>query len=356
MECPFSGCAVAAYVFRNHFNIRTAVDGGSHSFMRARNPRRPDMLWVYNEYLGHWTYLYWFMGLLWIKHPWHAYLNTFGKPPLRNLVDKIVRDLPKDMWHIVSFCGSDHPYKNREKYYQAFEDLVKYLVEEFIPRNPRCRFITPQDLLKMVINHKARIISNVTLLKASVFIIQNWPGRPPTYVAINGNCLNLAEIFQALTSTLSYYHKNGILPKSIKTRSDTLGPIGFLEDYDVLAAEKTVSGDSILATAASIDIMDRIPYMISLETKGPRVNAAELLLAMALEYREIYEKGKPQPVELETAHIEPFDPCSGTTQMKPFFHFKDLAGFTRMNWYTRLQKWTVKPAVIKSQYFNYNKD
>lgn len=344
MECPFSSNAPVAYALRKHFNIRTAVDGGSHSFMRARRPRRPDHLWTYDEYLGHWTYLYWFMDLLFIKHPWHAL------SPSEDIFKKKVKNLPRDRWHMIPFAGTDHPPSDRENYYRSFENFIKYIVEKFIPRNPGSKFVTPEELLEMVVRYKERTLRKEEVRKAAIFIFQNWVGRPPTYVELDGDFLSLVEVFQVLTQSLAYYHNNGSLPESVKIDEDVIGPIGNLEEYNVLERQKVLSGDDVLATASSINIDNQIPYKIHLEPNGLEVNAAEFLLTMALELQEIHEEGRPESVDLDTAHIEPFNPTLGIAPLKMHVPYREITGFTRMNWYTRLQQWTAKPAIIKPEY------
>ena len=96
VECPFSSNAPVAYALRNHFGIKTAVDGGSHFYMRAHPPRRPDCLWTYDEYLGRWTYLYWFMRILFMKHPWQVFLNTFDEPPLERILEERIRNFIRE--------------------------------------------------------------------------------------------------------------------------------------------------------------------------------------------------------------------------------------------------------------------
>lgn len=350
MECPFSSQAPVGYALRKNFNIRTAVDGGSHLYMRAFPPRRPDRLWNYDEYLGHWTYLYWYVGLLFIKHPWRAFLT----PPSKQNFKKKVNNLPRSRWHMVSFCGTDHPPSPREDYYQSFENLIEYLVEDFIPENPGSRFVTPEDLLRMVIKYEEKAVTTEELLKAALYITQNWVGRPPTFIDLDTDFLSLTEVFQALCNSLCFYHENGKLPKKTMIKQNVLGPIGNLEEYDLLRKQEIISGDNILATASSIKIDDRVPYKVCLESKGIEVNPAEFLFVMASEYRAILEEGKPKSVEIDTAHIEPINPTFEMVPMKPHVPFKQISGFSRMQWYTRLQQWTVKPAIIKPEYVSPN--
>ena len=124
----------------------------------------------------------------------------------------------------------------------------------------------------------------------------------------------------------------------------------------MIEREKEITGDIVTSTAASLSIYDRIPYKISLESADLEVNPAELLLVMALEYIEIYQNGKTISVELDTAHIEPMNPTYEMVPLTPRVPYRETAKFTRIDWYTRLQTWTVKPAIIKPEYLKMLKE
>jgi len=226
--------------------------------------------------------------------------------------------------------------EERKEALERWESLVRYVVMELIPNNPEMGLITGEDLVNMVIDDRERTLSPERIYEAAEFLLINWDEQPPAYIDFGDDYLSLSDVFQALTCSLTYYAKYGMLPE-VRTW-DILGPT---EEVEKHVLEGTVPGENLLSTVASIEINDRVPAAVRLKRNGTELNAAELLYIMAQEYKGIWETKKPVPVKLKGSVIFP-----AQVQLPPHREKIDRA---RLRFGQRdLQMWTFKPCRWKN--------
>ena len=207
---------------------------------------------------------------------------------------------------------------------------------ELIPNNSEMGLITGEDLVNMVIDDRERTLTPEKVYDAAKFLLNKWDEQPPAFVDFGDDYLSLSDAFQALTYSLTYYSKHGILPE-VRTW-DILGPTEEIEKHTL---EGNISGENLLSIVASINIEDRVPANIKLKPSGVEINAAEFLHLTAQELKGIWETKKPVPVNLEGSSIIP-----AQIPLPPHRENIDMAGprFVQRD----LQMWTLKPCRWKN--------
>ena len=120
------------------------------------------------------------------------------------------------------------------------EALLKWLSEDYFPKNPGSRFLSNAELEKMAGSATGTSISTEALRAA----LQDAMTKVGTnthlfdYLRVGDHYLSLAELFQVLTDELAEYHRTGQLPQSVKT-AKVYGPFRLVTGHGPNAGEVT---------------------------------------------------------------------------------------------------------------------
>lgn len=295
-----------------------------------------------------------------ISMPWHPYEfvlsrslgRTGGKGWLISYFDPVTRNKRNPGSGGKLQTVPSLPLEEVERIFDAYERVVKFVVE-----HPEIRVVTCKNVLSWVEPLEEKRTLNMDRISATAeYLLSHWqdvlphpaPGSgPPAFVDLGSDYLSLAEAFQVLTYSLSYYGEHGVLPNHVSIY-EILGPVdaypqrlaGFPQpslyrDYQMILGEDVIAATISLETR----IVDRIPGEILLGDPPHPINPAEFLYLMAQEFRYIEKRGKPSPTIYLTAHILPLDYSHREyLTMQP----KD-----RRCWNSLAQLWTVKPARMR---------
>lgn len=308
----------------------------------------------------------------------------------------LLESLPDDEITFISFGW--HPFQfvrdvqtrrlfsedEMEKVFRAYEEVVA-----FVTSNKAIKVVTGKDVVDMVVPlHQTQTISASTADEMAAYLMTNWGSSPPEYLEVGGAGFSLCDAFQAFSEFLRGYNVTGRLPKTVTIR-DILGPtdtpvslgisgsrisMGFSDIPDSTVPVRTII-DTVSKTAPQLT--DRIPGTFKLygrETaKGlPEtsdlldgvilnercyskavLNPAEFLYCMAQSYRKLRKNDISGSVLVRGTNVFPAMEGLKSIEYEPLppGDRSQLAKvcLTRQEWYTLLQRWTVKPAKLKAE-------
>jgi hypothetical protein len=290
--------------------------------------------------------LFWYMGML-IFRPAMELADFREIEELKSKINQLDRSHPNVVW-LIMFPDRDGMGK------KDFEKALAYLLREFIPRNPGSKFITPEDLLDLVESEEGKEIKKETLKTISENIIKTCGSgdlgvlrrrQLPEYMTLNGEFFSCADIFEAFTRALSRYNEEGKLPQVVNTR-EILGPIGDVEE--VVHVPRTILSSTDIVKAASrveavINNSTPIRAPMKIDVGGYMMNPSEFLLVMAKVYHRLSNLDKAFSVEALPTRIVP----RYAAIMDIVFENAQVYDYPL--WYSKLQLWTIKPALWKKQ-------
>jgi hypothetical protein len=173
------------------------------------------------------------------------------------------------------------------------ESVVKWLGEDFFPRNPGSRFVSTEDLRQMARPNANSNITRAQLASAVANLLELWNmqgNHPPSFAYGDGRYFSLADMFQMLASALAEYHRTGALPESVRL-NPLYGPLEMPEDDGVASGDITVGAVARLCAELEPGLNNRewkpvpdnaVPSSVTVE--GSRLNAAQFLRLMAEAY------------------------------------------------------------------------
>ncbi|MBI3694790.1 MAG: hypothetical protein HY238_08125 [Acidobacteria bacterium] len=312
---------------------------------------------------------------------------------LKSLLDV----LPEDQITFVSFGW--HPFQfvrdvqtrrllsqdETETVFRIYEEVVRYVVT-----SKRVRVVTSKDVLNMVVPlPETQAVAVSTADEMAGLLLANWGGSPPEYLETGGTDFSLCDAFQTFFEFLREYSAAGRFPKAVTIR-DLLGPTDTPVSLGIAGSRIGAGFTDIPATTVPVRtvvytvretaprLTDRIPGAFQLsgretakgfEPSGELLdgvilnersyskavlNPAEFLYCMAQAYRKLRSndisgsvlvRGTnvfPTMEGLKSIEFEPL-PAGDRSQLAK-------ARLTRQDWYTLLQRWTVKPARLKTEH------
>ncbi|MBI3684484.1 MAG: hypothetical protein HY235_29260 [Acidobacteria bacterium] len=225
----------------------------------------------------------------------------------------------------------------------AVEEQLKQLRAQ-VRAVPGSRFITPGELPGFFEPPNARPILQDELRSLAEKLVARWKGGPPDFVDLGTRSYSLVNAWEALAQALAYYGANGQLPKSVST-SALFGPIARPEEIASLKAtiKAPLEGLCTAASAALEQASHLDPRRVPIRTVvgDVELNPAEFLVAMARAFLALAGGAEPAAVNVDPSSTLP--PYADV--LERFFKPAD----SRPLCYTKLQLWTVKPAVVKTE-------
>jgi len=306
-----------------------------------------------------------------ISFAWHPFqfVVKAGAPGWGGNMYRGVRnpeDLPDHYIGIPVFSPEE-----TDAIFAEHEKLIK-----FVSENSELTPVTALDLLNMVEplpNSRSVSMQNVTKIAESLTTF--WVNYPPEYVSVGEEHYSLADVFQALAFSLGHYSREGQFPDKV-TIGEILGPtdtpislglpyrrVTFLD-----IPRTVVSGKEVLETVLKVqpEITQRIPSVIYLtgcklrdegaaraaaknvmETENIArsetsyfksvLNPGEFLYLMAQVVQNLARTGEAGDVMLIAGSVVPGG--------------EDVSSdITKQEWHSWLQRWTIKPAILKPEY------
>ncbi|MBI3693507.1 MAG: hypothetical protein HY238_01520 [Acidobacteria bacterium] len=225
----------------------------------------------------------------------------------------------------------------------AVEEQLQQLTAQ-VRAVPGSRFITPGELPGFFEPQNARPILRDELRSLAGKLLADWKGRPPDFVDLSTRSYSLVNVWEALDQALAYYGANGQLPKSVSATA-LFGPIARPEETASLKATVKVPLKAVrTAASAALEQASHLdPRRVPIHTVVGDVdlNAAEFLLVMARAFLALVGGAEPATVNVDPSSTLP--PYADV--LERFFRPTD----SRPLCYTKLQLWTVKPAVVKPE-------
>lgn len=242
-------------------------------------------------------------------------------------LEKEIAQIPPDQFPVVGLLIHDTDFVNhapREKIWGAYEKVIQWALNKLKPA-------TAREFYAMARPDIERNFTKEQIGQAAEQIVQFSEsfGAPPLYIDLNGDCLNLADAFQTLTSALVSYAQTKTFPTTVRVR-DILGPTEeFRSDLPVRQAATllpTVTIEQTLSVAKALGITDRVPAQISIASKA--INPAEWLYLAAKVYLKLQRGETNGDLSLFSVSL----------------YASQVQTNAKADRLTKLQFWTYKPA------------
>ncbi len=257
--------------------------------------------------------------------------------------------LTKEFWDAINFARGRMPKKlkpaplvPRELYkrrIKEFDEFVRYIIN-----HPNVKVITYRELPSLYEEH-------LELNKDELFSLAEKVLENPSYHVINNKSFSLADAFYALCLALKEYKEKGSLPQKIVIRP-ILGPI---ERPPEINEEMTVKVHDVLMTIDKVykAILEEgiIPSRIQVcnEVVGPLL----FLYMMARSFLSLTGKAPSrftiQGVS-EMSILEDLDIIRRVINQWHWIIFPENFSSEKILELTILQLWTLKPAIMKTEY------
>jgi len=226
-----------------------------------------------------------------------------------------------------------------DKAFAAEQQMLSWLLDEFLPANKGSRIVSAKDLLAMAQTPLGSTVSAGTLAEAA----RDWIARSkkevnmsPTYVEAGGAYFSAADLFQLLANGLAGIAQNGKRPESVRL-THIYGPIA-LESTEETFPTTVISAREIARVAAELvpALNDQtwrpVPsnaVPVRVEIAGKRLIPAQFLALMV----EAFLASTPdQPIRLRY-----FQPVTAPGYFFPRQNSISDGGHI----------WTVRPAPLK---------
>jgi hypothetical protein len=181
-----------------------------------------------------------------------------------------------------------------EKSYASEEEVLRWLLTDFLPANARSKVVNPRELLKMAKTPVGTDVSAKTLKEAA----NDWIARSkkeinmsPTYVQAGGTYLSAADLFQLLANSLAVSAQGQKPPEKVRL-THIYGPI-LLEEPESTTPSAVVTAGEVARVAATLTpkLNDQtwrpVPWNAvpsKIEIAGQHVNPAQFLALMVEAY------------------------------------------------------------------------
>jgi hypothetical protein len=173
--------------------------------------------------------------------------------------------------------------------YAKEEALIRWLVEDFFPKNKGSRFLSSSDLRQMTPDSTGFTVSLADLKTGLSEQLKDWENttHPPPYMKAGGRYLSLADEFQVTADVLAELSRTGKLPSSVHV-TKVYGPIEVPEDHGPNLGEVTVASVARVCADLVGRLHDQtwkpvpvnaIPSRVKID--GFDLNAAQFLRLMA---------------------------------------------------------------------------
>ena len=225
---------------------------------------------------------------------------------------------------------------------QEAAPTVRYLNEEFLPRNPGSRWVSGDTLPECFEPEKGYAPTTADLRALSQALVSSWRGRPPDMVRTPGRDFSLCDAYEALAQALAATAGSAKLPERVELHP-LYGPVT-RDGRAALRGQRSLSLQDVAAAAqaALATFPAEGDRFVPATTRagGVTLNAAELLVAMASAVLALSDGGTG-PVSVSPAMLFPpygdtLDQVCRPRAVEPLC-------------YTKGQLWTVKPALVRDQ-------
>jgi hypothetical protein len=173
--------------------------------------------------------------------------------------------------------------------YAKEEALIRWLVEDFFPKNKGSRFLSSSDLRRMTPDSTGFTVSMADLKAGLSEQLKDWENttRPPPYMKAGVRYLSLADEFQVTADVLAELSRTGKLTSSVRV-TKVYGPIEVPEDHGPNLGEVTVASVARVCADLVGRLHDQtwkpvpvnaIPSRVKID--GFDLNAAQFLRLMA---------------------------------------------------------------------------
>jgi hypothetical protein len=221
------------------------------------------------------------------------YLNKWpdGTPKLNPLVWAYDHpEYPEVPGGIKAFLNTPDIAKS----YASEEEVLRWLLNDFLPANAGSKVVNPKELLKMAKTPVGTDVSAKTLKEAA----NDWIARSkkeinmsPTYVQAGGTYFSAADLFQLLANSLAGAAQGKKPPEKVRL-THIYGPI-LLEQAESTTPSAVVTAGEVARIAATLTpkLNDQtwrpVPWNAvpsKIEVAGQRVNPSQFLALMVEAY------------------------------------------------------------------------
>lgn len=255
---------------------------------------------------------------------------------------------PKIIWPLAwAFTHPDNPtfparlrFSDAEvdEHYARQEEVLKYLVSEFLPANPGSRFVSAPEVKALVRPGWDYDLSVASLRKSVGDLLLQWgeSPTPPAYLKVNDHYLSMADMFEALSDALAEQSRSGKMPASVHV-GRVFGPVTTSQPKEPVTAEVTADSAARVCAMLADSLHDdswserphnAIPWPVQIENL--RVTSAQFLRLMA--------EALVAPSPGTKLTIKPVDRFAG--RVMTFYDRRLLSDLGA--------PWTYKPATIQT--------
>ena len=225
-----------------------------------------------------------------------------------------------------------------EASYARQEEVLKYLVSEFMPANPGSRFASSTDLKTTAKPGWGYDVSMAKLRGSVTGMLKDWGDKttPPAFLKVDDRYLSLADLFDVLADALAQRNQSGKFPASVHL-GRVFGPVVTTQPKPPVTGEVSAQSVGRVCSKLMEALHDEswcprphnaIPSPVEIESLS--VNSAQFLRVMA--------EALVAP-SLETKlQIKPVDMFAGPVMT--YYHRRPLGELGA--------PWTYKPAVVET--------
>gem|GEM_PF-1385728 len=219
-------------------------------------------------------------------------------------------------------------------------ETIRSLNERFFPANPGSRWVSADDLSRLIEPEKGHTLSATEIDEICRVLTGKNDQRPPDQIETGERVHSLTDAFESLAVSLSAWSQRGSLPETVSLKA-LYGPVT-TEGSPLVGEGRRVTVAQVAQSAREVDGVwkgvsdDRfVPERVTMGQTP--VNSAEFLHAMATAYLSI-RNGRTTEISLRRLSLFPpyadlLDEVFRPTDPRPLC-------------YTKGQLWTVKPARV----------
>jgi hypothetical protein len=261
---------------------------------------------------------------------------------------KLVRPMPKIMMPLE--WADKHPDSpvfpadwrfspaEVEQHYAQQEEVLKYLVSEFLPANSGSRFFSAADAKAMAKPGFGYDLSVESLRKSVTDILQKWGDgqTPPAYLKVDDHYLSMADMFAVFADALAQQSRSGKLPASVHL-ARVFGPVSTSQPKAPVTGKVTAESVAAVCTKL-VDALHDDTWSERPHNAIPSPIAIDNLNVTAAQFLRLMAEALVAPTPNAQLTIKPVDMFAG--RVMTFYNRRlhsDLGA-----------PWTYKPAAVEA--------
>lgn len=223
-----------------------------------------------------------------------------------------------------------------EQHYAQQEEVLKYLVSEFLPANPGSGFFSATDAKSLAKPGFGYDLSVESLRRSVTDILQKWGDgpTPPAYLKVDDHYLSMADMFAVFSDALAQQSRSGKLPAVVHL-ARVFGPVATSQPKVPVTGE--VTAESVAAVCSKlVDALHDDSWSERPHNAIPSPIAIDNLNVTASQFLRLMAEALVAPAPDAKLTIKPVDMFAG--RVMTFYNRRlhsDLGA-----------PWTYKPAVV----------